>query len=439
MDQLPKIVQRRLQATAKPGVHPDPDLLAAFVEKSLTDRERSQVLLHLADCADCREVMTLAMPEIEFTQATSTERSPWLSWPVLRWGALAACVVVVSAAVTLHYQQRQAEESSVAEKISATLPADKQPSQQPPREKLAAKIPPPAPFQSDRDSGFAGKLAKQQEKKMDAGAIAAQTGVSAPPRLDENERDQKVSSNRLADSAAVQSADKPTPLGMMVTAAPAPVPSTKVAPAAPRAEVRNDNAPSAPGAVTETVTVEGAATSVVETVQTPERKAKDEATRKESRKEPQAARAGAVGTAALGGRKTDSLSAQAAETVSGNYAKRSRAAYSAPRWTLSADGVLQRSFDSGKTWQTIPVASGVVFRALAANDSDIWVGGAAGTLYHSSDAGQNWVRVNPVAEGQPLTSDILTVEFGDTQHGKLTTSAHETWTTRNAGAAWQKR
>jgi len=52
MEQLPKIVQRRLRAAAKPGIHPDPDLLAAFVEKSLSDRERSQVLEHLADCAD---------------------------------------------------------------------------------------------------------------------------------------------------------------------------------------------------------------------------------------------------------------------------------------------------------------------------------------------------------------------------------------------------
>jgi hypothetical protein len=436
MDQLPKIVQRHLQTAAKPGAHPDPDLLNAFVEKSLTDRERSQILLHLADCANCREVVTLAMPEIESTPSPSTDRSLWLSWPVLRWGALVACVVVVSAAVTLHYQQRQTGESSVAEKIPATLPAEKA-SQLSTREKLAAKIPPPAPFPSDRDSGSADKLAKQQGKKIDAGEIAARTGVSAPHRLDENERDQKLYNNQLADSA-VQAADKPTPsAGMMIAAAPATVPSTKVAQAAPHSEIRNGTAASASGAVTESVTVESADTSVLETVQTPERKAKDEATKNEPRKEAQAARSGAVG-AGLGGRKTDSLSAHAAETVSGNYAKRSRA-YSAPRWTLSADGVLQRSLDSGKTWQAIPVASGVVFRALAANDSDIWAGGAAGTLYHSSDAGQNWVRVEPVVEGQSLTSDVLTVEFGDTQHGKLTTSARETWITSDAGATWQKR
>ena len=214
----------------------------------------------------------------------------------------------------------------------------------------------------------------------------------------------------------------------MVAAAPAPVQSAKAAPAAPAAEARNDNVNAPPSAMAETVTVEGATTSVLATQQTPARKAKDESTRNEARKEVQAAQV-AAGAAAVGGRKTDALSTTAQTTASSKYAMRSRTANGAPRWMLSADGILQRSFDSGKTWQTIAVASNVVFRALAANDSDIWVGGAAGALYHSSDAGQHWLRVYPAADGQPLTADIATVEFSDAQHGRLTTSTHETWVT----------
>ena len=108
------------------------------------------------------------------------------------------------------------------------------------------------------------------------------------------------------------------------------------------------------------------------------------------------------------------------------------------RWTLSSDGALQRSLDSGKTWQTIPVANHVTFRALAANDSDIWVGGAAGALYHSSDAGQRWTQVKPVADGKPLTADIISVEFTDPQNGKVSTSSHETWTTSDGGVTWHQ-
>ena len=357
---------------------------------------------------------------------------------MLRWGALAACVVVVSAAVTLRYGRRSAGESSVVERIPAaapaSLPAESNAPQQP-GEKLAAKIPTPAPFQSDRDSGFAGKLAKQREESVDAGG-AARTRVTAPHGLDQNEKDGEPNNKRLAD--AVKSEDKPAPpVGMIVTGGVAPLPETKAVPAAPPAEARNDAA-SAPGAVTETVTVEAQNNTVLETMQTPAGKAKDELTRKGLRKEAQAARAEGVGAAGSADRKTDSRSVQLAQTASGDYAKRSQAGRNAPRWTLSADGALQRSFDSGKTWQTIPVASNIALRALAANDSDIWVGGAAGVLYHSSDAGQHWVQVYPAINSQHLTSDIVTVEFNDAKHGKLTTSDHETWTTRDAGATWEK-
>jgi hypothetical protein len=110
-----------------------------------------------------------------------------------------------------------------------------------------------------------------------------------------------------------------------------------------------------------------------------------------------------------------------------------------PRWTLSSDGTLERSIDSGNSWQTIPVASQVRFRALAANGLDIWVGGSSGALYHSSDAGLSWVRVQPAANGQTLTADIIGVEFTDPQHGRVTTSGSETWVTTDAGQSWQKQ
>ena len=111
----------------------------------------------------------------------------------------------------------------------------------------------------------------------------------------------------------------------------------------------------------------------------------------------------------------------------------------APRWTLSWDGVLQRSLDSGRTWQTVPVASHLILRALAANGLDIWVGGKAGALFHSSDAGQHWAQVLPITDGQPFVGDIVGVEFSDPLHGKLTSSNHEIWITSDAGQTWQKQ
>ena len=140
----------------------------------MNDRERSLVLQHLAECADCRDVVSLAMPAIDAAPAPlpSAGGSWWLSWPVLRWGALAACVVVVSAAVTLHYGRRQGVEPTLAEKAPAAADTTFTESKVlKPGEQLAAKLPPPSPIQSDREFVVAGNLAKQRDQSTIAGTI----------------------------------------------------------------------------------------------------------------------------------------------------------------------------------------------------------------------------------------------------------------------------
>ena len=143
-------------------------------------------------------------------------------------------------------------------------------------------------------------------------------------------------------------------------------------------------------------------------------------------------KAGVAGAGGAVGGIAKFASAKAARSRS----ETSTALYS-PRWTLSADGTLQRSVNAGKTWETIPVASNAKFRALAALGPEIWVGGARGTLYHSSDAGEHWLQGNPAAAGKPLTADIIGVEFTDTQHGKLTTQEDQTWITTDGGQTWE--
>lgn len=433
MEQLPKIVQQRLRGPAQPGVHPDPDLLTAFAEKSLNGGERTRVLQHLVECAHCREVLSLAMPEIEPALAPGLARSKWLSWPVLRWGALAACVVVVSAAVALHYEHQESVRS-VAEKVPAAPVELKLEDEVPrqPGEKLAANLSPRSPAEYDRDFGAAGKLAKPRAKNTDAGMMAEEAGVPALAQ-EQDKKVQQLDNNRLA---AVRSGD--VPVDAVPAAAPAPSSAAKTAGIEGQVRARNDALDHSAKASSETVTVESATPAREMAAQTAERKAKDESRANKAQKEIQAA-GGAASVVSLGDRKADTVSGLTAQGGPTAHAGGLRAVSNLSRWTLSSGGALQRSFDSGKSWQTIPVASNVVFRALAANDSDIWVGGAAGALYHSSDTGQHWTRIRPVADGKSLSSDIVTVEFSDAQHGKLTTADRETWSTSDAGNTWQRR
>jgi photosystem II stability/assembly factor-like uncharacterized protein len=110
-----------------------------------------------------------------------------------------------------------------------------------------------------------------------------------------------------------------------------------------------------------------------------------------------------------------------------------------PRFTIASDGALVRSLDSGKTWQKLPVGGDNMFRAVSANSFDLWVGGAAGALYHSSDGGQTFSRIIPASRGMKLTADIASVEFVDSQHGKVVTTAGEVWSTSDAGQTWEKQ
>jgi hypothetical protein len=109
------------------------------------------------------------------------------------------------------------------------------------------------------------------------------------------------------------------------------------------------------------------------------------------------------------------------------------------QWTLSPKGAVQRSSDSGKTWQLVPVDGAAGFHALSAVGANIWVGGKAGVLYHSPDSGQTWVRVEPAAEGKKLDQDIVSLDFADGLVGTISTANGEVWTTSDGGQTWKRK
>ncbi len=407
MEQLPKIVQHGLRGTAKPEVHPDPDLLTAFAEKSLNDRERVHVIEHLAECADCRDVLSLAMPEVATETLQLRPRSFWLSWPVMRWGALAACVVVVGAAITLHYDRQ----TSLGEKLPAAPSRTVVESNVPMLSGATkARVGSPASMLMERDPAEGVDKSAKPKKKLNTETANARAPVSTPQALD-------------------ASADHPA----------APMPAAKTAEPEQLAKTRNDALDYTARASNRAEMVGNAASIPMEQkADISKLKEKDRSGENELHKEAQTAGAarGALLANQKADQKADTVSRQTAE-VTGAFADRSRVKGNAPHWTISRDGNLQRSFDSGKTWQTIPIGSRVVFRALSVNDFDIWVGGAAGALYHSSDAGEHWTQIQPAIGGAALTSDIVTLEFGDANHGKLTTSNHEIWITSDAGETWR--
>jgi len=217
MEELPKIVRHRLAHPAKEdaasapetlrgAAHPDANMLSGFVERSLSEDERMAVLGHLADCAECRELVSLAFPAPEVQAALSEvpattktgRRWPswplWLGWRTLRWGVLAASVAVVMAGAfhsgilkwpaapnTANTARTTVAENRPAPNLvtpPAALPA-------PSTESYAVSGAPSAHAQGARP--LQNKLADQEKARSesllqrgDVGGLAKQKSVAAP-------------------------------------------------------------------------------------------------------------------------------------------------------------------------------------------------------------------------------------------------------------------
>jgi hypothetical protein len=329
MAQLPRIITERLKNRVNSSeYHPDANLLSAFVERSLADKDRSQVLGHLARCSQCQDVIALATPGALLTQDVFRPVfASRFSWPVLRWGAAIACVVVVGAAVTLHLR-KEVDQTHSGEGTPAAL-------------SIATVNSRPGVHNDGTASGSLESTGTKLESMVPQHAPSQSTHTLAQ------------------------------------------IPSFDLIPGRAKDDVSNSGA-----AVSETVNAVQPLTGSM------------------------------------------SLPVGAAPIITSP---------GAPRWALTADGSLQRSFDMGRTWEPVTVSVETSLRAVSASGFDIWVGGTNGALYHSDDAGDHWVKIQPIAEGQSLTSDIIGVEFPDIESGRLSTASGDVWTTRDGGSTWRVR
>ena len=489
MEKVPKIVGERLKSAAVD--HPDADVLAAFSERALPERERSQVLEHLARCGECRDVIALALPAEEpVITVVRPVRARWLTWPRLRWGLVAAGVIIVGSFGVLRYRASSRPEmvasydASRAQAIekaknqtepspAAPAAATTEEKKTPQRGLLDSEVkskPAMEAREFDRVEPFAKSQPPARDQRPDGGGARAMLRPQALPHGPKAAPTQQWQQNATANannSSYVFQSQAPAP----AVSAPAAPPefagkqsSNQVvvsahAPAPTAGPAIGGRVTDKKGQDLDTLAVNGRSFTALQPIGS-------NAGAEVARAKP------AETTPNANSPKADAEGAYAVSTVNGsNFSQTAPLAPESARWSINAMGGLQRSLDQGKTWQNVDVtgATGtgsgvslqmamkssrektlakdkadmkqapVVFRAVSANGPDVWAGGSGGRLYHSADAGGHWVQVVPTWSGVVLTDDIVSLQFADPRQGRIVTSSSEIWTTADAGQTWQKR
>jgi hypothetical protein len=475
MQNVPKIVRERLKAAIPATQHPDANALTAFAERLLPERERALVFDHLARCGDCRDIVALALPATEPVEvAAKLPARGWLT-PVLRWGLVAAGVVAIASLGIVQYQ-RGVRSEDVASKTPAQVEiaakeakneALAQPAFSADEKRDKIQTPPAPAYSGTVDTTSATGGAKKTMAREEAAAA-----LPVPPQAN---RDATFSNGGRAAVVGgpfphgPRLANQWQQLNVAQNQAPAAPPSPVDKHQAAGDLSANMQVP----AVSESVAVEAQSAQLEAKTQNDAGRLQDQTTPQPSGEDYALAKVGKAKPAA----NTPSGATPVSTMATRNFSQMSAgpelaSSAPAPRWTITSTGGLQRSLDQGVTWQAIDVianpesstnatslqisannsrakrkdaqalkrdAPSPLFRAVAANGAEVWAGGSGGVLYHSQDAGDHWTRIVPASAGSTLTGDIVSLEFPDPQHGKVSTSAAEIWITTDDGQTWQKQ
>jgi hypothetical protein len=386
--EIPKPLRNALARQAVGDVHPSPDVLTSFMERTLASPESEVVTHHLAQCAECRDIVFLASNAAEDEVgderklvAAATGRAAAMPiyaaalrpdtaraeasrhrWTIrTRWAVLsAAAVVLVSAGLALQYWR--------ATSGYQTAPLT-----------VASNRPTPASPQAQQSAGT------PSSQESAAKTPVAQMFAKTTPR--------------------------PTPAAR----------AKKVPEATMIARNASDAIPSAPGAqpvprATASTATAGAAVGGLSNAVAPEVRPQSSFAESESAQSMQLQQRAPV----LFGKSGMAMKAVSAVR---------------PQWRIGPSGHLERS-TAANQWTRALDDQPTAFHAVAVIGNDVWAGGNGGAFFRSSDGGEHWSKVSLAANSNVETGAIVSIRFDDPQHGVVASDSGTRWATTDGGITW---
>lgn len=384
--EIPKPLRNALARQAVGDVHPSPDVLTSFLERALAPVESEVVTHHLAQCAECREIVFLASEAAEddvrverelvaaaapsrlaampvyaatsrpATVLADTSRPRWTSR--MRWAlSIAAAALLVSGGLVLQFSRAGSGHSAAPLTVASNRPALASPEA---RQNATA--------QESQEAAAKPRAPEALAKAAPHGTATAHAGsVSSATAVARNDTDE-------------------------FPAAPA----TGVAP-------RATGPQATPGAVG------GVGNALVSGVRPQSSFAESEAAQAVQRAAP----------LAFGKTQAGMHSVSAAR----------------PQWRIGPEGHLERSMAAGQ-WTRVLDEQPTTFHAVAVMGNDVWAGGNGGALFHSSDGGEHWSKVSLAANSNVETGAIVSIRFDDPQHGIVACDSGTRWATADGGVTW---
>jgi len=470
------LLRRSLARDSAAQPCPEPDVLAAYFEQSLTPDETERCDLHFSQCARCREQLaamaSMGEAETDESHAPSATKEAPRTW-ALGWNWLAPVAVLVSFALVwfIRYRvQTRTTGHTWTDGLVAVMKPQPSPSTTP-----LVTLPNASPSAPPTDKalqepahdkvGFAQHAPSTSDLKKDTtrasstissadqGAVPAAVDgyAGAPSRVTASERAAPQASARLIAPTPQSALRVPSKIASAselakVVPGPKPQPAATANPGATQKE--------APIAVAQTVEVTAEAPVVANGV--PGQAASASAAKTEAQqKDSLSAQQSAQSLMVMDESEATEVNGKLKQPVK-EYSKSARTKTSANSpnlvsaqampgyvliatpdpsvvWRIAPEGFVERSMDSAATWEGTQISSEAQFLAGSAPTANTcWVVGRGGSIFMTKD-GKHWKKIHA-----PAAIDFVSVSAMDAAIATVTAADGTKYATSNGGKNWQQ-